>query len=220
MAPQVVRRALVMCLASALTAVAPVRAQEPRIPRGQEVEHPLVGTLERVDSAANRILLRMADGVRHELITTRSTSFDGARCPAALIDLPQHTGDDVIVVFTGDGNERTATLIKCFGPDTLRVTEGTLARIDPLIRRVVIRSADGEEAVFHFAETTTFDTGAGLAPCAAFMARQGEQVVAHYTIEGEHRVVFLLRLHRGTTICRLGGVPNGALWKEVRKRPT
>ena len=220
MTPRVVRCASAMCLASTLGATTPVRAQESGIPRRQGIERTLVGALERVDSAANRILLRMADGVEHELIVAGWTRFDGARCPATFVDLPKRTGDDVVVVFTEDGEKRIATAIKCFGPETLKVTEGTLARIDPLIRRVVIRSADGEEAVFHFAETTTFDTGAGLAPCAAFMARQGEQVVAHYTIEGEHRVVFLLRLHRGTTICRLGGVPNGALWKEVRKRPT
>jgi len=153
----------------------------------------------------------MMDGVQHELIVTKSTRFDGAGCPATLFDLPQHTGDDLIVVFTEDRDEKTATLIKCFGPDTLKVSEGLLARVDPLTRRVVIRTVYGDPVPFRFTEATTFDTGARLVPGAAFMAHQGEPVVVYYTIVGEHRIVAHVRLNLEPPNCRLESAPGGTV---------
>ena len=211
MTPQGVQCTLVVGLAGVLGAAASVRAQESGMPRGRVVERTFVGALVRVNSTANRILLRMMDGVQHELIVTKSTRFDGARCPATLFDLPQHTGDDVIVVFTEDRDERTATLIKCFGSDTLRVSEGILARVDPLTRRVAIKTVYGDQIPFRFAEATTFDTGARLVPGAAFMAYEGEPVVVYYTIVGEHRIVAHVRLNLEPPNCRLESAPGGTV---------
>ena len=210
MTPRVLRCALVVGLA-ALGAAASVRAQESRIPRGQVVERTLAGTLVRVNSTANRILLRMMDGVERELIVTKSTKFDGARCPAALLDLPQHTGDDFIAVFTEDGDESTATVIKCFDRDALKVSEGILARIDPLTRRIVIRTVYGDQLAFRFADTTTFDTGARLVQSAAFMPYQGEPVVVYYTIVGDRRIVSHLRLNLEPPNCRLESASGGTV---------
>jgi len=209
MTPRVVRCALVVGLAGVLGAAASVRAQESGMPRGRVVERTFVGALVRVNSTANRIRLRMMDGVQHELIVTTSTRFDGAGCPATLFDLPQHTGDDVIVAFTEDRDEKTATLIRCFDPDTLRMSEGILARIDPLTRRVVLRTVYGDQLPFRFAEATTFDTGARLVPGAAFMAYQGQPIIVYYTIVGEHRIVAHVRLNLEPPNCRLESAPGG-----------
>lgn len=203
MAPRLVRCALVVGLVSFFIAAMPARAQESAAARGQGVERAVVGTLRQVNSSANRILLRMRDGIEHELTVTKSTKFDGARCPATLFDLPQLTGDNVIVVFTDDRDEKTASIIKCFDPEALKMVEGTLARIDPLTRRVVIRTLYGEDAVFRLAESTTFDSGATLIPRAAFATYRGEQVIAYYTSVGEDRIISLLRLNREIPNCRL-----------------
>ena len=201
MTPRVLRCALAVGLAGALGAAASVRAQESRIPRGQVVERTLAGTLVRVN--ATRILLRMMDGAERELVVTKSTRFDGARCPTVLFDLPQHTGDDVIVLIAEDGAESTATVIKCFDRDTLKVSEGILARIDPLTRRIAIRTVYGDQIAFRFTAATTFDTGAKLVQGAAFTAYQGEPVVVYYTLVGEHRIVAHVRLNLEPPNCRL-----------------
>ena len=209
MTPRVLRSALIVGLAGALSAVASVRAQGLRIPRGRVVERTLVGTLAQVHGT--RILLRMVDGAEHELIVTKSTRFDGARCPAALLDLPQHTGDNLIAVFTEDGEESTATLIKCFDRDTLKVSEGILVRIDPLIQRMEIGTVNGDQLAFRFAETMTFDTGARLVPAAAFMEYQGELVTVYYTFVGDRRVVSLVRLNLEPPNCRLERATGGTV---------
>ena len=211
MTPRVFRCALVVGLAGALGASASVRAQESRIPRGQVVERTLAGTLVRVNSTANRILLRMMDGAERELVVTKSTRFDGTRCPTALLDLPQHTGDDVIVVIAEDGAESTATVIKCFDRDTLKVSEGILARIDPLTRRIAIRTVYGDQIAFRFTAATTFDTGAKLVQGAAFTAYQGEPVVVYYTLVGEHRIVAHVRLNLEPPNCRLESASGGTV---------
>ena len=211
MTPRVLRCALVVSLAGALGASASVRAQESGIPRGSVVERTLVGALVRVNSTVNRILLRMVDGAERELIVTASTKFDGARCPTALFDLPQHTGDDFIVVFTEDRDESTAILIKCFDRDTLKVSEGILTRIDPLTRRMVIRTVYGDQIAFRVADATTFGTGARLVPGATFMAYQGEPVVVYYSLVGEHRIVAHVRLNLEPPNCRLESALGGTV---------
>jgi hypothetical protein len=85
--------------------------------------------------------------------------------------------------------------------DVVSAVHGTIDKVDSASKTVVVKSADGTEHTFHFADTTAVhgaDATAGAAKDSWHGMTKGTEVVAHYTGRGADKTaVELDRVGKG-----------------------
>ncbi len=182
-----------------------------------DVEHAIVGTIQKVDAGGKTVVIKTADGVVTVLKLTertvvrsadavgrgteaaaRATGTAGreAAQAGATAALATKEGAEAIVRYTGEGAEKTAVFIEDVGKGTLKVIEGTVVRVGEGGRTVVLKTADGVEHVFDLAERGAVDTGKGLligADAVAKGVKVGTKVTVHYTEEAGTKIARLFK---------------------------
>jgi hypothetical protein len=178
-----VRAILVLFAASFAFAVA--QAQNPT--------HILMGTIEKVDSAAKTVAVKTADGTVETVKFTEKTTVHGLKDGAKGADLVGKEGGHVIVHATGEGAEKTAHSVEWFGDKTVQTTEGTVDDVGTGTKTVAVKTADGTKQAFEVSEHATVDTGKTVGRYSAVGAKKGEHVTVYYTEEAGKKIAHVFK---------------------------
>jgi arginine repressor len=144
------------------------------------------GTVEKVDSATKTVVVKTADGTEHTIKVTGDTTYKGTK--AGLGDLKE--GTEVVARTTGKGIDETGAEIGKIGKDSVKVTKGTIVKVDNGTKTVVVKTADGTEKTFDFTETAGKDMGEAVGAGTA----KGAKVTVYYTEETGKKIAHFFAL--------------------------
>jgi hypothetical protein len=88
-------------------------------------------------------------------------------------------GSQVVVRYTAKGTEKTADDLGKIGKDGMKVTKGTVTKIDKGTKTVVVKSADGTEKTFEYTDNAAKDMGKATGKGV----EKGAKVTVYYTEE-------------------------------------
>lgn len=165
----------------------------------QDVVHAVEGVVTKVDLGAKTIFVKTADGTEHAFKYTAKTTMHGVKMAGhetkeGTIDtyMKGKEGTTVVVHYTEKGADKTAVAFKDMGKDTVKVSDGTVTKVDKAGRTVTVKTADGSEQTFHVAKDATVDTGHGLEKGADY-AKEGTKVSVHYTENAGKKVAHFIK---------------------------
>jgi hypothetical protein len=141
----------------------------------QDVVSIVHGTIKKVDSATKTIVVKTADGTEHTIKVTGQTTYKGTK--QGLESLKE--GTEVVAGTTGKGLDEAGLEIGNISKDSVKVTKGTIVKVDKDTKTVVVKAADGTEKTFDFTETAGKDMGQAVGAGA----EKGAKVTVYYTEE-------------------------------------
>ena len=163
---------------------------------GAGVGHAVVGSIEKVDTAAKTIAVKTVDGTVEVFHFTEKTAVTGARDAARVADLAGHRTYRFVVRYTDDGLQKTATGLEYVGDGVWKAAKGTVVDLDRAGHTVVMKTADGAEWTFHATEHAAVETGRGIEKLGVYTGKsleKGAEVTVHYTEEGGKKVAHFVR---------------------------
>src|SRR5579872_1311878 len=138
------------------------------------------GTVKKVDSAAKTIVVKTADGAEHTFQFVGHTAVHGADKVTAGAKDAYHglkEGSEVVVHYTAEGSKETAQEVDRIGEGGLKVTEGTITRVDRGAKTLTVKTANGTEETYQMADHAVKDAGKDIATGAEKFVK----VNAYYT---------------------------------------
>ncbi len=150
------------------------------------------GTVEKIDAVAKSIVLKTADGAEHTIHFLDRTVVHGAESTAkgtkeALHGLKE--GSEVVVHYSTRGAEDTADEIDRIGNDGLKVSEGTVKKIDRGGKTLVVTTAGGAEETYRLTDRAAIDAGKDISEGAEKSAK----VTVYYTDEAGKKVAHFFK---------------------------
>lgn len=139
----------------------------------QDVISVVHGTVTKVDHATKTVVVRATDGTEHTIKVTGETTYKGAR--AGSEDLKE--GTEVVARTTGKGADETGVEVGKIGKDGVKVTKGTIVKVDHGSKTVAVKTADGTETTFKF----TDDAGKDMGKAIGAGTEKGAKVTVYYT---------------------------------------
>ena len=160
-----IRGAILVAMLAYGGAVSTEAAQAPAADKAKSnpVEHAVAGTVESVDNAAKTVSIKTAEGTVKVVKVTDKTTVEGLKAGANYTALGAEKGAHVVVKYTGDGADATGTGIKYLGKGTVKVSEGTVTKVDEAAKTVTVKSASGAEEVYSWSEKGTVEAGRKVA---------------------------------------------------------
>jgi len=174
----------------------------------QHVVHAVTGAVSNVDASAKTIAVKTADSGEEVFKYTEKTSVRGATAAGnaaktaagnaaktAAVDtyMAGKEGTHMVVRYVGKGADKTASGIKDFGQDSLKVSKGTVTHVDQAAHTVGIKTEDGVEATYRLSKYAAVDTEHGVVEGTKYTAKEGDHVVVHYSEEAARKVVHFLK---------------------------
>ena len=153
------------------------------------VEHAITGTVDAVDSAAKTVSVKTSDGTVKVVKVSEKATVEGLKAGASYTALGAEKGAHVVVKYTGEGADATATGFKYVGKGTVKATEGTVTKVDETAKTVAIQTAKGGEEVYHYTGVATVESAKGIAKGT----EKGAKVTVYYTEEGGKKVAHLFK---------------------------
>jgi Cu/Ag efflux protein CusF len=150
------------------------------------------GTVKKIDSSAKTVVIATKDGTEHTFRFGERTSVHGVEAAGKGSEEGLHglkEGTEVAVHYTRRGTVDTAEEIDHIGKDGLKVTEGTLKKIDHGAKTVTIATADGTERTFRFLGRGIRDTGRDIEKGTD----KSVKVTVYYTEEGGDKVAHFFK---------------------------
>jgi hypothetical protein len=152
----------------------------------QDVVSIVHGTIKKVDSATKTIVVKTADGTEHTIKVSGQTTYKGTK--EGLNGLKE--GTEVVARTTGKGAEETGVEIGKISKDSVKVTKGTIVKVDKGTRTVVVKTADGTEKTFDFTETAGKDMGEAVGAGT----EKGAKVTVYYTEETGKKIAHFFEM--------------------------
>jgi hypothetical protein len=146
------------------------------------------GTVKKVDAGTKTVVVATADGTEHTVHVVSKTAVHGWDATEAGAKDGMHgvkEGSHVVVHYTVKGTEKTAQEMDRIGDGGLKVTEGTVSKIDRGTKTLAVKTADGAEATYRITDHAVVDTGKGIEKAA--------KVTVYYTEEGGKKVVHFFK---------------------------
>lgn len=143
----------------------------------QDVVSVVHGTVKKVDKASKTVVVKTADGTEHAIKVTDQATVHGTK--EGFDGLKE--GSEVVARCTAKGAEETADELGKIGKDGIKVTKGTVTKIDKDTKTVVVKSADGTEKTFDYTGHAVEDVGKG--------GEKGAKVTVYYTEEAGKKIV-------------------------------
>lgn len=138
----------------------------------QEKHNIISGTITKIDNAAKTVTIKTKTGTEVVAKETAKTVKEGGTAAKE--------GGEAVVHYTTSGAEHTAVAIKPVGNKTVKVTEGTVDKVDAGARTVSVKTKDGGVVVFNSAEDGVIRAGDAM--------KQGTHVTIHYTEDGAKKI--------------------------------
>jgi hypothetical protein len=165
----------------------------------EDVVHAVEGVVTKVDLDAKTVFVKTADGTEHAFKYTGKTTMRGVEAAGhetkvAAVDtyIKGKEGSTVLVHYTEKGADKTAVGFRDMGKNTVKVSDGTVTKVDKAGRTVTVKTKDGTEETYHIAKDATVDTGHGLVKGGDY-AKQGAEVSVHYTEDAGKKVAHFIR---------------------------
>ena len=152
----------------------------------QDVVSVVHGTITKVDSATKTVVVKTADGTEHTIKVTGQTTYKGTK--AGLDGLKE--GTEVVVRTTGKGVDETGVEIGKISKDSVKVTKGTIVKVDKGAKTVVVKTADGTEKTFDYTETAGKDMGKAVGAGT----EKGAKVTVYYTEETGKKIAHFFEM--------------------------
>jgi hypothetical protein len=146
----------------------------------QDVVTVVHGTVKKVDSATKTVVVKTADGTEHTIKVTGDTVYKGTK--EGFDGLKQ--GTEVVARTTGKGLDETGVEIGKISKDSVKVTKGTIVKVDQGTKTVVVKTADGTEKTFDFTENAGKDMGKAVGAGT----EKGAKVTVYYTEESGKKI--------------------------------
>ena len=148
-----------------------------------DVMSTIKGTIKRIDAGSKTVIVETADGTEHAVKFLSRTVVYGIRKTTkgahdALRGLKE--GSEVVVHFTRRGAEEIAAEVDYLGTNGLQKAEGTIARIDRIGKKIIVKTAEGTEETYRLADHAARDAGKGV--------EQSGKVIIYYMNEGGRKV--------------------------------
>lgn len=151
----------------------------------QDVVSVVHGTVTRVDNTTKTVVVKTADGTEHAIKISGDTTYKGTK--EGFDGLKE--GTEVVARTTGKGVEETGVEIGKVGKDSLKVTEGTVTKIDEGTKTVVVKTADGTEKTFEYTGNAGKDVGKAVGKGTEKTAK----VTVYYTEEAGKKIAHFFR---------------------------
>lgn len=137
----------------------------------------LDGTVDDVSTAANTIVVKSADGVRHMFRVSRDLLTHG-KTPMPYNDwlAGLKPGATVVAHYSGSGDDRTLHEIDHVGDEGLKVSEGVVRSIDRRQQKITVRFEGDRVETLQLTPRAASGSGADLGDGTA-----GESIVVYYT---------------------------------------
>jgi hypothetical protein len=147
----------------------------------------LEGTVDQTYKAANTVIVKTVDGVRHLFHLTGKTDVHGSEAEAAAAFRGLVVGSTVVVHYLTNGREDTALEVDRVDAKGLKTMEGVVTSVDRKGRKISIRLADGSTETLRLTDRAAVDVGKDLDRAAdnatvvvVYYASEAGQRVAHY----------------------------------------
>jgi hypothetical protein len=144
----------------------------------------LEGTVDQTYKAANTVIVKTVDGVRHLFHLTGKTAVHGTESAAVEAFRGLETGTAVVVHYTADTVEETAFEVDRVDDKGLKTIRGVVTRVDRAGQTISIRLADGSTQTLRLTDRAAMDAGKEVDRAAANTTR----VVVYYADEAGERV--------------------------------
>ena len=170
----------------ALSALPAVHAgQQPPPISGVTGTIALEGTVDQTSRAANTVIVKTVDGVRHLFHLTDKTTVHGIESVEVEGVRGLSAGSAVVVHYLADDGEQTALEVDRLGTTRgLKTVEGVVSRVDRAGRKISIRLEDGSTQTLRLTERAARDVGKDVDRAAADTTR----VVVYYADDAGERV--------------------------------
>jgi hypothetical protein len=155
----------------------------------QDVVSAVSGTVQKVDAGTKTVVVKTADGTEHTFHFVERTSVQGADAGAKDTFHGVKEGSEVVVHYSKKGTEVTAEEIDHVGKDGLKVTEGTVSKIDRGGKTLVVKTADGAEETFHLTDHAAKDAGKGVGEGV----EKSGKVTVYYTEKAGRKVAHFFK---------------------------
>lgn len=158
--------------------------------------HAVAGAITKVDKATKTSVLKSADGTEHVFKYSEKTAVRDAHgatkeAKKGVIEsyMEGKEGTHAVVHYTGEGGDKAAVQVDDYGKDALKVSEGTVTKVDKAAHTVSIKTKDGAEETYHYSRDLAVETDKGVMK----EAKEGEKVTVHYTESAGKKVAELFR---------------------------
>lgn len=166
---------------------------------GTDLVHIVSGVVDHVDNATKTVVVKTADGTKEAYHYTDKTTVHAADAVGhdtkdATVDTAHglESGSHVLVHYTGEGTDKTASGIDQFGHATVNDAHGTIIHADKAAGTMTVKMKDGTVQTFHMAKDATIDTGHGVekfSDASADDIKKGASVTVHYTQSAGQKVI-------------------------------
>jgi hypothetical protein len=156
------------------------------------IESAVQGTIEKVDSAAKTVVVKLADGTEQTFHFLGRTAVHGTQAAVAggkeaFQGLKK--GSQVVVHYTAKGAEKTADEVDYVGEGGLQATEGTIEKVDRSAKTLTVKTANGTKETFHLTNDAAHDAGRNISAGA----QKASKVTVYYTEESGHKVAHFFK---------------------------
>jgi len=150
------------------------------------------GTVKKVDAGTKTVVVKTADGTEHTVHFVSKTAVHGWDASEAGAKDGMHgvkEGSHVVVHYTVKGTDKTAQEMDRIGDGGLKVTEGTVSKIDRGTKTLAVKTADGAEATYRITDHAVVDAGKETGKAI----EKASKVTVYYTEEGGKKVVHFFK---------------------------
>jgi len=138
------------------------------------------GTVKKVDKSTKTVVVKSEDGTEHTVKITDQATVHGAK--EGFDGLKE--GSEVVARCTVNGSEKTTDDLGKVSKDGMKVTKGTIAKIDKSSKAIVVKSADGTEKSFEYTDDAAKDLGRTVGEGS----EKGAKVTVYYTEEAGKKI--------------------------------
>ena len=149
----------------------------------------LEGTMKKVYRAANTVIVTTIDGVDHIYHFTKDLLVHGGRAPGVDVLEGLREGTTVVVHYTVEGAEESATEIDRIGDEGLKVTEGVVTRIDRRRKQITIRFDNGKTETLRLTDRAAAEAGQDVDQAET----SATKVIVYYSDEGGRKVAHFFK---------------------------
>jgi hypothetical protein len=146
----------------------------------QDVVSIVHGTVKKVDKATKTVVVKSEDGTEHTIKVTDQATVHGTK--EGFDGLKE--GSEVVARCTVNGTEKTADDLGKIGKDGMKVTKGTITKIDKGSKTIVVKSGDGSEKAFEYTDSAAKDMGRAVGEGT----EKGARVTVYYTDEAGKKI--------------------------------
>src|SRR5271163_815430 len=151
-----------------------------------DVVSAVAGTVKTVDKGTKVVVVKTAEGTEHTFHIASRTAVHGGEDVAkgskdAVKGLKE--GDEVVVHYTVKGADKTAQEVDHIGKGGMKMTTVAVKSVDHAAKTVTVKTAEGAEETYHFADQAAHESGKELEKAGkvtVYYTEEAGKKIAHY----------------------------------------